>query len=383
MGDKSKPSILLYCRINSQDPVNKGAVKKYRGWLNAAQTLGLKTDIVWLRQDGLVLGDTLLFPFRIHPSMESLRNIFFNHVLLDWAIARKVDFTAYDVFFVRFPLCHPAFFYLLRKAKKTKPDLKVFLEVPTFPYCLEHTAFVRKIQYGMDCLLQPLLRHYVDKTVHYGDFPSLFGIPSIAIGNGVDVSAFPVSETTSQKGLLRLLAVGNWNHWHGLDRLFRGLFDYVQNVENDIKIELTIVGGGRELSNYQALTESFHLGEFVKYLPPMEGPALDALFDQADLAIGCLGIHRKKVALDSSLKHREYASRGIPFILSTLDPDFPPSLPWVFYVSKDENPVNIHDLATFFTSTIGRKDLKLMMRQYALEKLDWPVKLKQVFLVGG
>ncbi|MEG2480028.1 MAG: hypothetical protein RSA50_07120, partial [Mucinivorans sp.] len=42
----------------------------------------------------------------------------------------------------------------------------------------------------------------------------------------------------------------------------------------------------------------------------------DDLFEQADIAIGSLARHRSGITTIKTLKNREYAARGIPFIYS-------------------------------------------------------------------
>ena len=52
------------------------------------------------------------------------------------------------------------------------------------------------------------------------------------------------------------------------------------------------------------------------------GKELDELFDLADFAIGSLARHRSHIDKIKTLKNREYAARGIPFIYSETDEDF-------------------------------------------------------------
>ncbi len=370
--------ILLYARINSNDPVNIGVIKKYRGMLNGFRTLGFQADLVWLGEKGLLFNEEVYHAFRLNDSMESCRNIFFNFILFDWHVAQKINFTDYDIFWVRFPLCHPAFIMLLREAKLQNPLLKIWLEVPTFPYNLEHRSTLRNLQFRIDHYLQQKLKKYVDRVIHYGNFSELFGIPAVGIRNGVNVAEFPVSSAIPKKGLIRLLAVGNWNYWHGLDRLIRGLEIYYQKGPVNTEINLTIIGGGRKIEVYKRLVIEGNLINIVKFERALEGYELNQHFDKTDIAIGCLGSFRKEVVLDSSLKNRHYCSRGIPFILSTTDMDFPANLPWILYVEENESPVSIQNLIDFYNRNNLNPDLKKQMRKYAAENLDWSIKLESI-----
>ena len=380
---KPVKKLLYYSRINSQDPVNKGAVQKCKALMKGFQRLGWQADMVWLHGDGILFYDEILFPFKFADNAESWKNILFNHLLFDWIIAKKIDFTQYQLFFVRYPLSHPGFLWLLKKAKKANPQLKILLEVPTYPYNLEHQSFPRKMQQWLDRLLLPFLNRYVDLTLHYGEFSSLFGIPSFGLRNGVDVTSIKLSDASPQPGKVRLLAVGNWNFWHGLDRLILGLATFYKSGRTSLKVELTIVGGGRELSSYQALVTKYGLNKWVRFVPPTEGKELDAIFDQADLGVGCLGIHRKNVLLDSSLKHRQYCAKGLPFVLSTTDPDFPDTLNWVHYEKTDDSPISIERLVHFNKTCQTLPWLRADIRKYAVDHLDWCIKLGSIPFLSG
>ncbi len=369
---------IYYCRINSHDPVNKGAVQKCHGLMEGFRSLGWDMDIVWYSEAGILVNDQVVFRFPFATTTEAWRNVLFNHLLFDQQVLKTVNFAQYELFFVRYPLSHPGFLRLLRKAKLTNPALKILLEIPTYPYHLEHSGIARRLQMGVDKLCSRYLKNWVDKTVHYGQFEHIFGIPSIALRNGVEVSAIPVSKAISQPGVLRLLAVGNWNFWHGLDRLLTGLAEYYNTGDPSIKIELTIIGEGRELFNYKSFVRKNSIENSVRFMPPIDGVALDCLFDKADICIGCLGIFRKNVKLDSSLKHRNYCARGLPFILTTTDPDFPKELPWVLYFAENESPISLDNLILFHTALCVRQDVRSEIRRYAEDNLDWSNKLKNI-----
>lgn len=278
MKKSQEQKILLYARINSNDPVNLGAVNKYKGILQGFRTLGFQADLVWQGEKGLLFNEEVYHAFRLNVSMESCRNIFFNFILFDWHVARRINFADYDIFWVRFPLCHPAFIMLLREAKLQNPLLKIWLEVPTYPYNLEHHSILRKLQFRIDQYLQQKLKKYVDRVLHYGNFSELFGVPAIGIRNGVNVAEIPISSAIPKKGMIRLLAVGNWNYWHGLDRLIKGLGLYYQKGPINTEIELTIIGGGRMIDTYKRLVIEENINNKVKFEPPMDAADLDYYF---------------------------------------------------------------------------------------------------------
>ena len=68
------------------------------------------------------------------------------------------------------------------------------------------------------------------------------------------------------------------------------------------------------------------------------GKELDELFDLADFAIGSLARHRSHIDKIKTLKNREYAARGIPFIYSETDEDFD-RMPYILKAPADESAI--------------------------------------------
>ena len=52
---------------------------------------------------------------------------------------------------------------------------------------------------------------------------------------------------------------------------------------------------------------------------PQHDQQLDAMFEQADFAIGSLGRHRSGITHIKTLKTSEYAARGLAFTYSEID----------------------------------------------------------------
>ena len=91
-----------------------------------------------------------------------------------------------------------------------------------------------------------------------------------------------------------------------------------------------------------------------------------------------MGIHRKGVLYDSSLKHREYCSRGLPFILSAPDLDFPRRviLSWNMCLIMIPD-INLESLLEVFLKW-KEKDRRKEIRKYAEEHLTWEKQLLPV-----
>ncbi|MBK7343090.1 MAG: hypothetical protein IPJ06_08355 [Saprospiraceae bacterium] len=92
-------------------------------------------------------------------------------------------------------------------------------------------------------------------------------------------------------------------------------------------------------------------------------------------------MHRTGVAegQTTTLKAREFAARGLPFILGYADHDFGPAYPFCTIESSDERPVDPRTLLTFYTKV--RQDHPTYydtMRKDAQDRLSWNAKLLPV-----
>lgn len=198
-------------------------------------------------------------------------------------------------------------------------------------------------------------------------------IPKKVVENGINVSStplrsFPVFDGTN----IDLLCVAQVAKWHGLDRLINGIAQY----KGKKNIKLHIVGNGVELPNLKKLTANLGLNDQIIFHGFKTGKELDDFFDRCHIAVGSLAIHRKGLVKTSELKIREYCARGIPFINSAIDPDFPESFPYRLKVPADESPVNIQFVIKFVEKVYFDTNHASKMRSFAEKNLDWSVKMK-------
>ncbi len=115
------------------------------------------------------------------------------------------------------------------------------------------------------------------------------------------------------------------------------------------KVYFHIVGlpsGEREQKEVVEYIKETHLEDFVILHGAKYGNDLNQLFDQADIAIGSLGRHRCNIDKIKTLKNREYAARGIPFIYSETDDDFE-NKPYILKMPASESAINIQDIISF------------------------------------
>jgi glycosyltransferase involved in cell wall biosynthesis len=202
-------------------------------------------------------------------------------------------------------------------------------------------------------------------------------LPHITIPNGFSVTSVVVRKLpfyTPQE--LHVLFVGNVSRWHGLDRFIQGMAAY----RGPVQVNLHIVGDGDELVNVKTLAHSLAVTRSIHFHGFLSGPDLDNVFDQYHIAIGSLGIHRNGMKQASALKVREYCSRGIPFMISNNDPDFPATFPYCLSLPPDDTPISMDTVIGFYHTVYAHQSHPGEMREYAEEHLDWPVKMMKMKL---
>lgn len=267
-------------------------------------------------------------------------------------VTRYIRDNGIDFLYVRYDHnANPALIGWFSRLRRT--GVKIVLEIPTFPYDREfdRSAPSRKLKLLADKCFRRSLARRVDRIVTFSDHAAIFGRPTIRISNGVDFDAIPLKEGVHDTAReFRLLGVANIHVWHGFDRVIGGLRNYYA-VPRNREVVFHIVGDGIPslIESYRQLADRYGLGARVVFHGPLSGDGLDALFDRCDFGIASLGRHRSGIESLKSLKNREYAARGIPFVYSERDDDFE-RMPYVTKAPADDSPLDIEALLRFADS---------------------------------
>jgi len=121
------------------------------------------------------------------------------------------------------------------------------------------------------------------------------------------------------------------------------------------------------------LIEKYQLQEKVIFHGTLFGKELDDVFNQCQFAIGSLGRHRSGITVIKTLKNREYATRGIPFIYSEQDSDFDHQ-PYVVKAPADEIPIDIWQIIDFMEHfTMKPEEIRATVGQ-----LKWSIQMQRV-----
>lgn len=271
---------------------------------------------------------------------------------------------------------NPTTIRLLKQLKRL--GVRVALEIPTYPYDSEFAGTPLSWRFGLciDQLFRRWMCRYVDRIVTFSDETEIFGRPTIRISNGIDFDSVPVKGRHSDvPHELRLLAVANIHFWHGFDRVIEGLRAYYA-APHDGVIRLRIAGDGHQatIDDLEQRIENYGLEEYVEVIGTRSGEKLDAEFEWCDMGIASLGRHRNGISTIKTLKNREYAARGIPFVYSETDSDFD-TQPYVLKAPADESPLDMEALMRFYDSMhLTPSEIRASIEQ----TLSWQRQMEQV-----
>ena len=299
--------------------------------------------------------------------------------IYDYCIREKIELVYARCFMNANPwLIH--FFKKLRDA-----GVHAVTEIPTYPYDAEFVGF--PFQTRMNLKVDQLFRHklyaQMDAIVTFSDAKEIFGQRTINISNGVDFDSIPLhqpSAVSHQSSELHLIGVAEVHYWHGYDRMIAGIGEYYKNGgKKDVFFH--VVGGvgpsemydSMHASGFAELMEKYNIKKHVIFHGQLFGDELTKVFNQCQFAIGSLARHRSGITVIKTLKNREYATRGVPFIYSEQDSDFDDQ-PYVLKAPADESPVEIQQIIDFVSSVqMHPKEIRL-----TVEHLSWKRQMQKV-----
>ncbi len=274
--------------------------------------------------------------------------------------------------------------WLIRFFRNLKASgIHAVTEIPTYPYDQEFDGFVWKARWGLkiDKLFRNRLYKYMDAMVTFSDAKTIFGQRTINISNGVDFDSIPLHTplTTQHSSLpapLHLIGVAEVHRWHAYDRVVAGLGEYYKlGVRREVVFH--IVGGvhpAEMARSFTPLLEKYPmLKDKVVFHGQLFGDELTQVFNQCQFAIGSLGRHRSGITVIKTLKNREYATRGIPFIYSEQDSDFDHQ-PYVLKAPADESPIDIQKIIDF-TDHFSMTPAEV---RKTVEHLMWKIQMQRV-----
>lgn len=274
--------------------------------------------------------------------------------------------------YVRYSLSDKYFIDFLRELKK-KPIVFV-LEFPTIPYDgeLSNKRIILE-----DGYYREQLSEYVEQCTTYSKMDSVFGIPCIPLMNGVDMEEQSLRKCREKDGRIVLLAVAYMAGWHGYERVIEGMAHYYR-MGGEKNILFKLVGTGPEIEKYKSLAEKHGLGHRIEFCGELEGKELDRQYDESDIAVGSLGLYKKKLEQAAPIKLREYCSRGIPFIYGYRDTGFQGDEEYLLNLPNKNEEVSMESVIALYERTAGNTGIISKMREIAMQNFTWDNILKPI-----
>ena len=287
----------------------------------------------------------------------------------DYCIREGIEFV-YARCFQNANPCLIRFFKKLRKA-----GVHAVTEIPTYPYDDEFKYFDFRTRLGLkiDQQFREKLYQQMDALVTFSDAERIFGQRTIRISNGVDFDSIPLySPHTAHRTPLHLIGVAEVHDWHGFDRVMSGLGEY----HGDREVFFHVVGGVHPVrmnTVFLPIIEKYGLQDKIIFHGTLYGDELTEVFNQCQFAIGSLGRHRTGITVIKTLKNREYATRGIPFIYSEQDSDFD-NQPYILKAPADDSPIDIQKIIDF----VDHFAMSPENIRKTVEHLSWKIQMQRV-----
>ena len=362
---------ILFLIFHGFDP-NNGISKKISYQVNALKQCGNEVHLCYMDENGTkkrIIDGNIIADYGNGFLSKILKRIDFS------AISHYVKNNHIDLVYIRSN--HNANPFTINMVKHMKRDgAKVVMEIPTYPYDSEYEAQGMSKQIFLDKFFRNSLAKQLDAIVTFSDYEQIFGQRTIRISNGIDFDSVKMKTTINDTSKeLNLIGVAEIHEWHGFDRLIKGLANYYSKPQDYI-VKFHVVGYFFSLgieNEFKMIISDNHMEDYVILYGKKHGEELDQIFNKCDFGIGSLGRHRVGIDKIKTLKNREYAARGIPFIYSETDSDFDTS-PYVLKVPADESPVIIEDIIDFYK----RNSMSPIQIRDSIKELSWKHQMEHV-----
>lgn len=254
-----------------------------------------------------------------------------------------------DFIYIRHMIPSPQLISLIKLAKKN--GIVVYYEIPTYPYFGEQFKASRHkyraiIKIALDVIFWPFIYKYIDKLITIRSNSKAKSYKKMyEITNGVRVDNIKSKSYESiDPKVFRMVAVGTLFPYHGYDRVLAGMAQCGEKV-GDIKIEFHVVGKSQTIDDLQRMADQLNLKNII-FHGMKTTEELNTLYEQFNVGLGCLALHRRNADIDTTLKVIEYYCRGVPVISSGTCPLVDPR--FTFQVPDTEEPINIKEIYNYY-----------------------------------
>ncbi|MBI3139769.1 MAG: hypothetical protein HYZ15_14420 [Sphingobacteriales bacterium] len=390
-----KKKVIYISNVNVKGPFLPGVVEKIKGQLAAFRNHGFEIDLLYPAGDGTVViekQDGTASVFKGAREKYPDRNIFAKirrHISVTWY--GSINFTAcsgsildsgYDAVYLRFYMPGRDLISFLKKIKKRSGKTVILLEYPTLNVKASFVADLpRRINYFFNQGRVQKLNDLADYLITLTKDRVLFGRPAVFMANGIELKGIiPVNPTPFTDTIIILGVASDCAFYHGFDKVIRGIAAY-NTLNSEVKVKFRIISNplSKNVDALKSLTAELGMNEWVSFEPVMTRKELEKVYSEVHIGMGTLALHRIGLQDNYSLKHREYAAFGLPFIMSKGDEHFEYS-PFVLTVERDEEPLPVQKIVAFYKDIRERyPDYPNRFRESVEKQITWEGQLQGVF----
>ncbi|WP_324283384.1 glycosyltransferase [Fusobacterium polymorphum] len=292
--------------------------------------------------------------------------------LIEYILEEKIK-----VIYIRYNhIANPSFINFLKTLKGK--NIKIILEVPTYPYDLEYTNvnFLAKLKHSIEKIYRQKMKKYIDRIVTFTNDEEIFGIKTISINNGISLEDISIikKDKKEDKNKINFIGVAGISFWHGFDRMLLAMVKYYKKTPKR-EVIFHIVGDGDKvvIDSLKKIVKDNNLEKYVIFYGYKFGKELDEIYNKADIAVGSLGAFRKNIQVGSALKVREYCAKGLPFILSEEDTCIKEV--FMYKIINDETIFDIEEIIEWYNNLkVSAEEI----REYTKNNLTWDIQMKKV-----
>lgn len=191
--------------------------------------------------------------------------------------------------------------------------------------------------------------------------------PAVLCANGCIPANVPLASIPVQKEMIRaVFLAGAGDSFYKIERFLKSLEEY----KGETMFQVNVVGMERRnivRDNYK-----------VTFAPTAYGAALDQCLNDVHFGISTMGLHQKNMNEGSTLKVREYVSRGIPVLLGYTDSDISDDAPFVFRVPNSEAPIKVNEVVEWAKAMPISLEFRNDIRSYAIQHLSYQAKMRDI-----
>ena len=285
-------------------------------------------------------------------------------------IKKRVSSGLVGFIYVRHMIPSPKLISVLRYAKLN--GVKIYYEIPTYPYFGEQFKASRRkyraiVKILLDVVYWPFIYRQIDKLVVIKSNTKVkMYSKMVEISNGIDTDNIKEKSYNKKSfNIFRMVTVGTLYPYHGYDRVLQGLANCKETVEG-IPVEFHIIGNSKTIDDLQRMVGSLGLKR-VYFHGVKTTEELNDMYDNFQVGLGCLALHRRNANIDTTLKVIEYYCRGIPVITSGFTPLGEDKFTYV--VPDDESAIDIAQIINYYRN-INYDDLKTLSA-IAKQRFSW------------